>query len=132
MKENHWMDLLGWGPDQLHNLRMVGFSLLEQGHYEKARIYFESLIVLDPSNAYHHQTLAAIYLQLDANDLALQSCDEALKIAPLHAPTQLNRAKALLMLGKRQEGIQAAKQLQYCTNERLANDAMALILSYST
>ncbi len=132
MEENRWLHVLGWGEDQLHHLRMVGFSFLEQGHYHTAQTYFEALIILDPTTPYHHQVLAGIYLQTDDNQKALQTCEKALQLDPFHAPTQLNRAKALLMLGKRKEGIQAAKQLERCQNESLANDATALILSYAT
>lgn len=127
----NWTDLLGWGDEEINDLRFVGYSYIKEGHYPIAKKFFEALVVLCPDSEYDLQTLGAIYLETGDNLQALNYFDRALKINSEHAPTLLNRAKALLLLGYRRQGLAQAASLKANLNTRVASQAQALLLSYS-
>lgn len=130
MGKVNWTDLLGWTDEEVNDLRFVGYSYIKEGHYEIAKKFFEALVVLCPDSAYDFQTLGAVYLQMGDNLEALNFFDKALKIDPEHAPTLLNRAKALLLLGYHRQGLAQAAILKASANPRVASQAEALILAY--
>ena len=122
--------MLGWSDEEINDLRFVGYSYIKEGHYEIAKKFFEALVVLCPDSPYDLQTLGAIYLQIGDNLQALNYFDKALKLDPEHAPTLLNRAKALLLLGYHRQGLAQASLLMLSADKRVSNQAEALILSY--
>ncbi len=131
MSNIDWKELLGFGEDELQDMRFVGYSYIRQGHYKTAKLFFEALVVLSGQNAYDMQTLGAIYLQIGDNLAALNHLEKAIKIQPEHAPTQINRAKALLLLGYKKQGLQAAQDLVSHEDLAIADQASALIMAYS-
>ena len=126
----NWRAILGWGDEQLDELRFSGFSFLREGHYSKALLFFEALTILDPTSAYDKQTLGALYLQMDEKKKALATLNRALTIDPKHEPTLLNKAKALLMNNRKIEAVELAKQLAKSEDITISNDATALVLAY--
>ena len=100
-----WMEVLGWGKEDLDDLRFVGYSYIRQGLYDIALQFFEALVVLNPSHAYDLQTLGALYLQKGNNLLALSWIERALKLDPHNLPTLLNRAKVLFALGYKKQAL---------------------------
>ncbi len=131
MSQVEWLSILGWGSDELEDLRFVGYSYIKQGKYDIATTFFEALVVLDPTSAYDLQTLGALFLQRGNNLMALNYIEKALKLDPHHLPTLLNRTKVLFALGYKRQGLIQAKSLQKNPNEEIANQAQALILAYS-
>ncbi|GAB4192815.1 MAG: hypothetical protein Tsb0015_15270 [Simkaniaceae bacterium] len=131
MSDVNWQEMLGFGEDELQDMRFVGYSYIRQGHYETAKLFFEALIILSDQNAYDFQTLGAIYLQLGDNLAALNYLEKALKMEPAHGPTLLNRAKALLLLGYKKQGITAAQELLAHPDTAIADQASALLMAYS-
>jgi len=128
----NWLEVLGWGKEELDDLRFVGFSYIKQGKYEIAMTFFEALVILSPSNAYDLQTLGALYLQKNNNLMALNYIERALKIDPTHFPTLLNRTKALFALGYKNQAMAQAKKLLVSADQEIANQASALILAHTT
>lgn len=131
MAKSNWVDILGWSEDQLDELRLAGFSFLREGHYKKALLFFEALVILNPKSQYDIQTLGALYLELNETEKALQTLEQALTLNPAHEPTLLNKVKALLIANKRSEALELANALATSINPSIANDASALILAYS-
>lgn len=131
MSNVNWLEILGWGTDELDDLRFVGFSYIKQGLYDTAITIFEALAVLTQQNAYDMQTLGALYLQKGNNLMALSTIEKALKIAPHHAPTLLNRTKALFSLGYKNQAIAQARELQKDPQSLIASQASALLLAYT-
>ena len=131
MSDIEWLEVLGWGSDELEDLRFVGYSYIKQGKYDIATTFFEALVVLDPTSAYDLQTLGALFLQKGNNLMALNYIEKALRLDPLHLPTLLNRTKALFALGYKRQGLLQAKSLQKNNDPEIANQAEALILAYS-
>lgn len=131
MSKIDWLKKLGWTKENLDDLRNGGYAYIRQGKYDIALPFFEALVVLDPESAYDAQTLGAIYLQLNNPVKALKCFDKALKIDADHAPTLLNVAKALFMLGKKEEGLKLARILEKESDFVISNTAKALILAYS-
>lgn len=130
MSKVDWMKLFGWTEEQLEDLRIAGFAYIRQGKYDIALPFFEALTVLDPDNAYDAQTFGALLLQLGQPAKAVKALDRALKLEADHSPTLLNLAKALFMLGKKQEGLKLANILINEPDVRIATAAQALILAY--
>lgn len=131
MSHVEWLSILGWGTDELEDLRFVGYSYIKQGKYDIATTFFEALVILDPNSAYDLQTLGALFLQRGNNLMALNYIEKALRLDPSHVPTLLNRTKALFALGYKKQGLMQASNLQKNPNEEIANQAQALILAYS-
>lgn len=130
MSQINWLSILGWSPEELEDLRFVGFSYIKQGHYTMALTFFEALVVLSPDNLYDCQTLGALYLQTGNNLMALNYLEKAAKLDPAHAPTLLNRSKALLALGYKKQGLMQAKALENHPEKSIASQAYALTLAY--
>jgi lipoprotein NlpI len=130
MSDVKWGDVLGWGPSHLQELRFLGYTYLKEGKFDIARIFFEALVVVDPSNAFDHRMLGAIFLLLGDCLKALDSLEKSLKIEPENFTAMLNRSKALLYLGRIQEGLAIAEQLKNCQEVSIADDAKALLLAY--
>ena len=125
-----WCEIVGWGIDQIEDLRVTGYSYIRQGKYEIALSFFKALVVLDRGYVYDKQILGALYLQLNKPEKALCVLDEALQLEPFHASTQLNKAKALLGVGHKAEGLKMAKALRRHRDIQVANAAEALVLAY--
>jgi tetratricopeptide (TPR) repeat protein len=126
----NWLEILGWGKEELEDLRFVAYSYIQQGVYDVALTFFEALTVLSSPNAYDLQTIGAIHLQIGNGLKALDYLDQALKLEPNHALTQLNRAKALFMLGYKRQGLAQATELQLSSQPEIATQAAALTLAY--
>lgn len=128
MKAEEWLEVLGWGPDELDDLRFVGYSYIRQGHYDTAITFFEALIILAPQSAYDLQTLGALYLQKGNNLAALNYIERSLKIEPQHIPSLLNRTKALFSLGYRRQAVMQALELAKNADKRVSDQATALLM----
>jgi tetratricopeptide (TPR) repeat protein len=130
MTSHKWLEILGWGEDELNDIRFVGYSYIKQGHYDTALPFFEALVILSPTTAYDIQTLGALYLQKGNNLAALNYIERALKLDPNHLPTLLNRTKALFSLGYRRQGLLQAKELARHPDKTIADQASALLLVF--
>ncbi len=131
MGKINWQQKLGWNEENLDDLRNTAFAYIRQGKYEIAEPIFEALVVLNQDNSYDAQTLGALCLQLNNPAKALKYFDKALKIEADHGPTLLNVAKALFMLGKKEEGLRLVEILKNEPDFIISNTAKALILAYS-
>lgn len=128
--EKNWLEILNWDNSAVDDLRYVAFSYIKQGVYDVALTFFEAIVVLAPANAYDLQTLGALHLQLGNGAKALDYLDRALKLDPAHLPTQINRAKALFMLGQKRQAILQAEELEKASDKEIAASASALLLGY--
>lgn len=131
MGEINWQEKLGWNEEHLDDLRNTAFAYIRQGKYDIAKPIFEALVVLNHENAYDAQTLGALYLQLNNPTKALLYFEKALTIEGDHGPTLINVAKALFMLGKKEEGLRLVEILKNEPDFIIANTAKALIMAYS-
>ncbi len=126
----NWLEVLGWGSEELTDLRYVAYSYIKQGIYDVALTFFDALAVLSPPTAYDLQTMGALHLQLGNGLKALDYLDRALKMESHHFLTQLNRAKALFMLGYKRQGLVQVLELEKCEDPDIASQASALVLAY--
>lgn len=130
MSNINWNDILGWGENEIEDLRFVAFSYIKQGLYDIAIQFFEALALLSPFNVYDLQALGALYLQKGNALEALRYLDKSILLEPNHYPSLLNRSKALFLLGYTKQGEQQAKLLISCEDPEIARQASALLLSY--
>ena len=122
--------MLGWGKDELDDLRFVAYSYIKQGIYDVALTFFDAIAVLTPPTAYDLQTMGALYLQMGNGLKALEYLDRALKLDPTHTQTQMNRAKTLFMLGYKRQGLMQAGELEKSPDKEVSAQASALLLAY--
>jgi len=125
-----WKEVLGWKKEEMEDLRYVAYSYIKQGIYDVALTFFDALSVLDQPTPYDLQTMGALHLQIGNGLKALDFLDRALKVEPDHPKTQLNRAKALFMLGYKRQGMLQALELEKSGDAEISTAASALILSY--
>lgn len=130
MSDINWLEILGWEKEQIEDLRYVAYTYVKQGVYETALTFFDALTVLSPLNSYDLQTIGALHLQMGNGLKALDFLDRALQLDPHHLPTQLNRAKALFMLGYKRQGLIQAAPLERVEDKSISSQAAALILAY--
>jgi tetratricopeptide (TPR) repeat protein len=131
MSQVDWLSILGWGKEEMEDLRFVGFSYIKQGKYDVATTFFEALVLLAPESGYDLQTLGALYLQRGNNLMALNYIEKALKVDPHHMPTLINRTKALFALGYKKQAIAQAKLLEKSKEQDIASQAQALLIAYT-
>lgn len=131
MSQLNWLEVLGWGDEEINDLRYVAYSYIKQGLYDIALTFFDALAVLTRPIAYDLQTIGALHLQLGNELKALDFFDRALKLEPNHLSTQLNRAKALFLLGQKQQGEAQAVELEKCQDGAIASQASALLIAYA-
>lgn len=130
MSDKNWLEILNWSDEEIDDLRYVAYSYIKQGIYDIALTFFDALAVLTPPTPYDLQTVGALHLQLGNGLKALDYLDRALKAEPTHLPTQLNRAKALFMLGYKRQGLVQALELEKNPDKEIASQASALVLAY--
>ncbi len=132
MSDINWLDMLGWGEDEIEDLRFVGYSYIKQGHYETALPFFEALVILSKEAEYDLQTLGALHLQLGNNLSALNYLEKSLKKNPNHSSTLINKVKALYLLGyKRQADMQSVRLEEESPDEKVRDQVSALRQAYS-
>jgi tetratricopeptide (TPR) repeat protein len=131
MSSLKWSEIVGWDADALEDLRYLGYAYLKQGKFDIAQSFFEALVTFNQNAAYDLQTLGGLYLETGQNLQALSTIEQALKVEPNHAPTLLNRVKALFALGYRRQAIAQAKALVSHSDTAVANQASALLLAYT-
>lgn len=130
MSSMNWQEILGWGTEEINDLRYVAYSYIKQGVYDVALTFFDALAVLTPPIPYDLQTIGALHLQLGNALKALDYLDRALKMEPNHHLSQLNRAKALFMLGYKRQGLVQSLELEKCEDKEIASQATALAMAY--
>lgn len=131
MSQLNWAELLGWEKEQFEDLCLIGYSYLKQGHYAIAQKFFDALLILEPENTYHKQTLGALHLQTGEYAKALSYLESALRETPDHIPTLLNRTKALFALGYKRQALVSAQRLATHPDPKTANQVRALLLSHA-
>ena len=131
MSSLKWSEIVGWDAEALEDLRYLGYAYLKQGKFDIAQSFFEALVTFNQNDAYDLQTLGGLYLETGQNLQALSTIEQALKVEPSHTLTLLNRVKALFALGYRRQAIAQAKALVSHSDATIANQASALLLSYT-
>lgn len=127
----NWNEILGFDQTKIDDLRYVGYSYIKEGHYPIAIKFFEALTILQPKNAYDFQTLGALYLQTGQLQYALNFLERALKLEPLHELTQLNKLKALYLLGYTKQANSLAQDLLKSSSLQVRDKVESLLMAYS-
>ena len=122
---------LGWSTKQLGEMRLMGYAYIKEGRWSEAITLFKALVAFDSQAKHDWQALGAVYLQKGQYPEALGATEQALALDPTDEPTRLNRAKALLVLGRLEEGLALTQELTEATQSFIAQTAEALLLAYN-
>lgn len=87
------------GPEMLQ-MALIGFRMYEQGKYGEAKTIFGGLITLEPSEAYYHTALGAVYLAEEELDAARRYFNNAIALNPKEVAPYVNRGEVNLRDGK--------------------------------
>jgi len=126
-----WLDKLDWGSEQQSDLRALGFDFIRQGHYERATIYYEALVALDPHSLYDLHTLGGLYVQLGDGERAMRYLERALELDPNCVPALINKANALVVAGAQQDALTVAGKLTQLDDPAARRLGEALQLAYT-
>jgi Flp pilus assembly protein TadD len=96
-------ELLGMDAKQVAALVLMSHTQFMQGQLQKAQSILEGLIVLDPSNAYAHGLLGAIYQKKEDSRMAVAHYSQALTLFPDDIDSLVNRGEIYLKTGLFQE-----------------------------
>ena len=94
-------------PGAHEALDYLSYSWAIENRYDRALLYNNQAISLDPRNWEYLDARARLYGELNDWDLALGELDEAIKSNPDNENLNLERAKALLNTGKIPEAIES-------------------------
>ena len=126
-----WLEKLGLSDNELEDLRILAYSFIRQGHYKTALKIYKGIVILSNKAPEDLETLGALLLQSGEAKEAIDPLEKALKIHKDHLKTRLNYAKALLLSGYRQRGVQECIELMRSVDPVISSDAEALKLAYS-
>ncbi|MFT3707186.1 MAG: tetratricopeptide repeat protein [Archangium sp.] len=87
------------GPEMLQ-MALIGFRMYEQGKYAEAKTIFGGLITLEPTEAYYHTALGAVFLAEEELELARRYFDTAIGLNPKEVAPYVNRGEVNLREGK--------------------------------
>ncbi|HEY3452446.1 MAG TPA: tetratricopeptide repeat protein [Myxococcales bacterium] len=87
------------GPEMLE-MAVTGFAMYEQGRYREAKVIFEGLAALDPTESYYRTALGAVYLAQDKLDEASAEFDAAIKLNKKDIAALVNRGEVRLRKGQ--------------------------------
>lgn len=125
-----WSKRLGLNEDAVEDLRLLAFTYIKQGHYKTALTLYKGIVILSQYRTEDLQTLGALYLQADEYEKALETLEKALAKDPRHLKSQLNHAKALLLVGKLDRAFLELHRLKEVNDPDIVSDAEALLLAY--
>ena len=92
-------------PPDLLQYAMQGFQMYEQGRYDEARVIFQELLELDPSEGYDRTALGATCLAVDELDESLEHFNEAIRLNDTDTAALINRGEVHLRLGNIMEAV---------------------------
>lgn len=86
-------------PEMLQ-MALIGFRMYEQGKYSEAKTIFSGLIQLEPTEAYYHTALGAVFLAEEDLETARMYFNYAIAINPKEVAPYVNRGEVNLRDGK--------------------------------
>jgi len=87
------------GPEMME-MAITGFSMYEQGRYREAKVIFDGLAALDPTESYYRTALGAVFLAQEQLDQALAQFDKALELNAKDVAALVNRGEVRLRKGQ--------------------------------
>ena len=97
------MAVSGWTKEDIYLVAERAHSLHLQGRYREARIIFEGLVAIDPSDRYCCLALAASYMALGEAERSVQQLTKLLSRHPNDTEARARRCEAYLQLNRVQE-----------------------------
>ncbi len=98
-------DLMGLTRDELYLIAKRGYTLLQQGKLDEAKVIYEGLVYLDPYDPYFYTVLGSIRQKQEKFDDALACFEIALRLQPWNVNALANRGEILLNMGKIEEAL---------------------------
>lgn len=91
--------LKGYTESELGTIAQIAYFMMMQGKYREAKILFEALIAIEPSNEYYYRALGLLAQKQGHSDAAIQQFGYAIQLAPNRPQAYVNRAEIYISLG---------------------------------
>ena len=88
--------IMGLSTDELYAISTQGYNFFLQGKIQPARVIFEGLVAIDPSNSYYYRALGVIYWREKEPQKALKQFTYAIRVAPNEIASYINRAEVFV------------------------------------
>ena len=119
----------GYTTEELETIAQIAYFMMMQGKNHEAKILFEALVAIEPSNEYYYRALGVIAQKQEDSALAIQHFGYAIKLAPQLAHAYVNRAEIYILLNQKPEAEQDLQQALTCIrreDQMLSQKAWAL------
>ncbi len=126
-----------WSADEIRLVSELGYALAEQGRHQEAIAVFEGLAAVAPATHYFDSALGALWLRETDFEKALDHLDSALQNDPGNIANRVNRAEALIHLGRTKAAVDDLLELSSITStdplyEKSLTRAKALLATLSS
>lgn len=91
-------EIRGYTDEELIAVADIGYTLIQQGKNDDARILFEGLIAIDPANEYYYRALGNIFHKLGDSERAIKQFSYAIRVKPEMPYAYINRAEIYISL----------------------------------
>ncbi|MBH1989540.1 MAG: CesD/SycD/LcrH family type III secretion system chaperone [Myxococcaceae bacterium] len=122
-------EIKGYTDEELGAISQIAYFMMMQGKYREARILFEALVAIEPSNEYNYRALGVLAQHEGDSNRALEQFGYAIQLASEQPQAYVNRAEIHLSEGN-QEGaeqdLQAALMCMGRQDRALSRKAWAL------
>lgn len=129
-KKTTLREIRGYSDDELQAISQAGYYFLMQGKNDEARVLFEGLIAVDPSNDFYYRALGVLFQKIGDDERAMKQFSYATQINPGSPYAYVNRAEILISRGesnKAEPELRLALERMGPKDEPLSKKAWALL-----
>ena len=122
-------ELKGYTNEELGTISQIAYYMMMQGKYREARILFEALVAIEPSNEYNYRALGVLAQHEGDSDRALEQFGYAIQLASKQPQAYVNRAEIHILRGDlaaAEQDLQASLAFMGRKDQALSQKAWAL------
>ncbi len=99
-------EIKGYTDSELSTIAQIAYYMMMQGKHREAKILFEALVAIEPSNEYYYRALGVLAQKEGDSALAIRHFGYAIQLAPQQPQGYVNRSEIYIALGKTKEAEQ--------------------------
>lgn len=125
-------EIKGYTNEELATIAQIAYFMMMQGKNPEAKILFEALVAIEPSNEYYYRALGVIAQKQKDTALAMKHFGYAIQLAPALPHAYVNRAEVFILMSQKdqaQQDLQEALARMRREDQMLSQKAWALYRS---